>query len=121
MAIPILYWMLECTTCRTRRVVHDCYLEFVGTDMDEPAEGAGYGGLPLPERYTFLRGCAGPTRPIGSLFSPHDTEMWLHEPHVPQLLDRQQRDEWLSLMREAGLVKRREAGLVKRRWWQVWL
>ena len=58
-------------------------------------------------------------RPIGSLSSADDNVMWLAEPHVPQPLDRQRRDEWLSLMREAGLVKRPE-GLVKRRWWQIW-
>ncbi len=99
MAMPTLYWMLECGTCRVRRVVHDCYLEFVGTGN---APGEGYGGRPLEYRYDCLKGCPGPTRVVGSIFSPTDTEMWLHQPHKPIQLDQRQSEEWWRLLREAG-------------------
>ncbi len=103
-AIPVLYWMLECTGCGTRRVVRDCYLVFVGTPNDpDPAEGAGYSGPPLPERYRCTKGCPAPMRAVGSIFEPRDRTMWLHEPHRPIEMDQHQVDEWLRLIREAGL------------------
>ena len=37
MAIPVLYWMLECAECGSRLVAHDSYLKFVGTS--DPASG----------------------------------------------------------------------------------
>jgi hypothetical protein len=103
MALPLLYWMLECPQCGARRVVHDAYLEFVGAA--EPAPGAGWGGRPPPERYGCLKGCTGQPRVIGSIFRPEDREMWLHEPHEPRKLSRQESEEWQRLIREAGLVK----------------
>lgn len=42
--------MLECTACGSRCVVHDSYLEFVGTSDPNPPDGAGYGGPPLSEQ-----------------------------------------------------------------------
>jgi hypothetical protein len=60
MAIPILYWMLECTACGSRLVVHDSYLKFDGTSNPNPLPGDGYGGAPLPERYKCTKGCSRP-------------------------------------------------------------
>jgi len=101
-AIPILYWMLECTGCGTRRVVYDCYLVFVGSnDNFEP--GSGYSGPPLPERYSCAKRCAAPMREVGSIFEPQDRTMWLHDPHREIEMDRHQIDEWRRLIREAGL------------------
>jgi hypothetical protein len=103
-AIPILYWMLECTECGTQRVVHDCYLVFVGIPNDPlPAEGAGYSGPPLEERYSCTKGCTAAMRTIGSIFEPQDRTMWLHVPHKLIAMDQRQIDEWLQLIREAGL------------------
>jgi hypothetical protein len=42
-------------------------------------------------------------RAIGSIFEPQDRTMWLHEPHKPIAMDQRQIDEWLRLIREAGL------------------
>jgi hypothetical protein len=42
-------------------------------------------------------------RTVGSIFSPEDTEMWLHEPHEPIEMSQAQIDEWLQLIRAAGL------------------
>ena len=103
MAIPILYWMLECKGCGDRRVVHDSYLEFLGTSEPNPPPGAGYGGPPIAERYDCPNGCTDGLRVIGSIFSPEDTEMWLHEPHEPVEMDQEQIDQWRQLIREAGL------------------
>jgi len=97
MAIPILYWMLECEACHLRWVVHDCYLEYIGSEDADP-EGEGYGGRPLEERYPCPKGCAGPPGVIGSLFSPDDEVMWLFSPHEPRRLSRGQRDEWRTLI-----------------------
>jgi hypothetical protein len=102
--IPTLYWMLECRTCRTRRVVLDSYLEFVGSDDPYPAPGAGLGGAPLPERYRCLRGCSGPMSAIGSLDSPDKDYVWLEHPYRREAMDEGQRTEWLQLIREAGLL-----------------
>jgi hypothetical protein len=102
--IPTLYWMLECTGCRTRRVVHDCYLVHVPTSNDEePEEGDGYGGPPLPERYSCTKGCTAPMRAIGSISNPMDRTMWLHEPHKPIEMSQHQLNEWFRLIQEAGL------------------
>jgi hypothetical protein len=104
MAMPILYWMLECTRCGARRVVYGCYLELVSdgehdASADEPERlGAGYGGRPLPERYGCLEGCPETPRVIGSVFSPDDEEMWLHTPHEPRPMDARQRREWVRLI-----------------------
>jgi hypothetical protein len=99
MAIPILYWMLECSRCGSRRVVHACYLEYVGYFGPEPIHpGAGYGGRPLPERYGCLEGCPGPPQVLGSVFSPDDDVMWLHTPHEPRPMDARQRREWVRLI-----------------------
>jgi hypothetical protein len=96
--------MLECTECGTRRVVHDCYLVFIGTPNDpRTLEGAGYGGPPLAERYSCTKGCTAAMRAIGSIFEPQDSTMWLHEPHKPIEMDQRKIDEWLQLIREAGL------------------
>jgi hypothetical protein len=102
--IPVLYWMLECTGCGTKRVVRDCYLVFVGTLNDpDPMEGAGYSGPPLPERYGCTKGCPAPMRAVGSICKPRDTRMWLHKPHRPIEMDQHQLDEWLRLIQEARL------------------
>ena len=42
-------------------------------------------------------------RAVGSIFEPQDRTMWLHEPHRPIEMDQHQVDEWLRLIREAGL------------------
>jgi hypothetical protein len=110
MALPILYWMLECARCKSRRVVRDTYLEWVGTDEPNPAPGSGYGDRPLPERYGCLKGCPEPPRVIGSVFSPEDKTMWVHQPHHEVTMTGQQRQEWLQLIREAGLSGNEDAG-----------
>lgn len=98
MAIPTLYWMLECTECGTRFVVHDEYLKFVGNSEPNPGLGAGYGGPPLPERYTCARGCSRRLKVIGSIFDPEDKEMWLHAPHVPVWMTGALMNEWRQLI-----------------------
>ncbi len=70
MAIPVLYWMLECIACGARLVVHDSYLKFVSTSDPKPMPGTGYGGPPLPERYTCTNGCVQPMKAIGSIPMP---------------------------------------------------
>ena len=97
MAIPILYWMLECTGCHCRFVVHDCYLVFVGSSRPDPAPGEGYGGPPLPMRYTCVRGCADALQALGSTWEPDDDSMWLREPHVPVRQPESLRREWRYL------------------------
>jgi hypothetical protein len=104
MAIPILYWMLECTNCGRRRVVHDCYLVLVGTTDPDPVPGTGYTGPPLPERYGCSMGCSKGMRVIGSIDEPGDRIMWLDEPHEPIAMDQQRIAEWLLLIKEAGLA-----------------
>ena len=103
MAIPVLYWMLECTECGLRRVVHDTYLEFVGTPDPNPLFGAGYGGLALPDRYPCTKGCKRGMRAIGSIFGPDDLDMWLYEPYIRVEMSEAQRAEWARLIREADL------------------
>ena len=103
MAIPVLYWMLECKGCGGRRVVHDSYLELIGTSEPNPPPGAGYGGPSLTERYGCANGCSEGMRAVGSIFSREDTEMWLHEPHERIEMSQEQIDEWLQLIRAAGL------------------
>jgi len=103
MAIPILYWMLECTACGSRLVVHDCYLRFVGTSDPYPNLGGGYEGPSLPERYRCTNGCSGPMKAIGSIFRPNDKEMWLHDPHVCVSMTKAQLNEWRQLIRAARL------------------
>jgi hypothetical protein len=106
MALPILYWLLECTECGARRVVHDTYLLFVGTTDPHPMEGAGYSGPPLPERYKCKKECSAATmRVIGSLHAPQDHTMWLHEPHKKVKLTLRQIIEWRWLIWEADLKK----------------
>jgi hypothetical protein len=99
MAIPVLYWMLECTACGSRRVVHDCYLVFVGSSDPNPAPGEGYEGPPLPARYTCTKGCRRPMKAIASITHPSDEEMWLHQPHVRVRMTKEQADEWRRLLR----------------------
>ena len=100
MALPMLYWMLECTACATRFVVRDSYWKFVGTSDPDPDPDAGYdyGGSPLPGRYTCIKGCSHPLKAIGAVWSPDDRTMWLHEPHVQVTLTRAQSDEWRRLI-----------------------
>jgi len=105
MAIPVLYWMLECTACGTRFVVHDSYRKFVGYSTPDPQPGDGYGGPPLPERYTCAKGCSRPLRPIGAIRGTDDEEMWLHDPHVPVKMTRARTKEWQQLIQAAGLAE----------------
>jgi hypothetical protein len=104
MALPFLYWMLECKHCGTRRVVHDTYLQFVGTSHPFPEPGEGYGGPPLEERYGCTKGCSQQMQVIGAIFGPGDTKMWLHKPHIPVDMDPSQIEEWRRLIREAGFA-----------------
>ena len=104
MAIPELYWMMECTGCQTRRVVFDCYLVFVGfPEGTEPKTDGGYTGPPLPERYSCTKGCAAPMRVIGSMFDLKDRTMRLHEPYEEIEMNWFKRREWKRLVREAGM------------------
>ena len=121
MVIPVLYWMLECTTCGSRLVVHDSFLRFVGTSDPDPPTGGGYGGPPLPERYTCTKGCSRPMKVIGSIFNPDDEEMWLHKPHVPVKMTKAQSDEWRQLIQAAGVSGGGTSKVAPRRaWWRLW-
>ena len=103
MALPTIYWLLECTKCGARHVVHDTYLVFVGTTDPHPVFGAGYRGPPLPERSNCKKGCCAAMRVIGSLYKPDDHTMLLHEPRKRIKMTRRQINEWRQLIREAGL------------------
>ena len=121
MAIPVLYWMLECTACGSRRVVHDSYLQFVGTSDPDPQPGEGYEGPPLPERYTCTKGCSRPMKAVGSIFDPDDEEMWLHEPHVKVRMTKAQSNEWRRLIQAAGLGGGGTSNAWSRKaWWRIW-
>jgi len=102
MAIPALYWMLECTACGSRFVVYDTYLKFVDTSKPIPVSGEGYEGPPLPERYECAKGCSRSLKAIGSIFRPDDEEMWLHTPHVPVKMTKAQSQEWRQLIEVAA-------------------
>ena len=104
-AIPRNFWMLECTECRTRFVVLDTYLAFVGAKGPFPIPGEGYGGPPLPERYTCAKGCARPMRVIGWIHDPDDGVMYSDEPYVRIHMTEAQAAEWRELIRTAGLDK----------------
>ena len=101
MAIPELYWMLECKKCGARLVVHDSYLKFVGTSLPNPAPGSGYGGPPLPERYGCIKGCSRSMKALGCIDTPDDRTMWLNEPHVPIEMTMARSREWQRLIQEA--------------------
>lgn len=103
MTVPMLYWMLECRNCSTRRVVCDTFLERVSTGGGIPAPGAGWGGRELPQRYGCLKGCTGRPRVIGSIYSPNDEAMWVDGSYRAVRMDLKQRAEWASLLGEAGL------------------
>jgi hypothetical protein len=122
MAIPELYWMLECTQCAARLVVHDSYLEFVGTSDPNPSPGDGYGDVPLPERCSCPKGCQRSLNALGSIFDASDREMWLHEPHVPIALTKAQSAGWRRLIEEAGYVGNADITFVppRRPWWKAW-
>ena len=104
-AIPVLYWMLECTECHTRFVVHDCYLVFVGAKGPFSMPGEGYEGPPLPERYTCAKGCARPLKVIGCIHDPDEEEMWIEKPYGRVQMTEVQAQEWRDLIRAAGLPK----------------
>jgi hypothetical protein len=99
MAMQILYWMLECPRCGARRVVHDCFQEFIGGKY-AGFPGGGYGGLSLPDRYRCLRGCWGPMRAIAWVDSADVETMWLTEPHQRQQMSKEQSEEWVRLIQE---------------------
>lgn len=103
MAIPKLYWMLECNACGSRRVVYDQWLDFVGNCDADPRPGDGFGGTPLPDRYHCANGCTRGMRALGSIHEPGDRTMWLSEPHIPIELDQTEVDDWSRLIREADL------------------
>ena len=104
MAIPILFWMLECTGCGARLVVHDSYLKFIGTGSQSLLPGAGYGGPPLPDRHTCSKGCAEPMMAIGSIGGLGDPTMRLHDPYVLIEMTKAQSDEWRRLVQEADYL-----------------
>lgn len=93
MALPVLYWMLECRGCGGRRVVRDSYRRFVGGPSAEFA-GGGYGGPPLEERYDCRHRCGSGMRVVGSVFGAADSHMWTHEPHQRVPLSVWQRGQW---------------------------
>jgi hypothetical protein len=99
MALPVLYWMLECPRCRSRRVVRDTYLEWLG---GTGPPGSGYGGRPLPARYPCPEGCDREPRVIGSIFKVGDEEMMVAESRRKKMNERL-RKEWTTLIRKAGL------------------
>lgn len=99
MAIPVLYWMIECTKCGARRVVHDSWLLPVPDPEGRRITGGGHGGPALPERHGCVNACSAPMRAIGSLREPTDTRMWLHDPHLLIDLDDRQIEEWRELIR----------------------
>ena len=103
MATAYLFWMLECGTCHTRRVVRDFYGD---TDTENVNRGRREcaPGRPLPERYICLQGCTGRLRIVSNVCSPDDDTIWLGESRVPRPLSQPQRDEYKALIREAGLV-----------------
>jgi hypothetical protein len=125
LALPLLYWMLECPRCGTRRVVRDQNVHysydpksdtrrkpgvsFVPDSGALPSVGIGYGdvpGPPIEERYSCSKKCSGSLRVVGSIFRPQDREMRLRtgprEPIKIIKMDQQQIDEWLRLIRAAG-------------------
>src|SRR5688572_13349060 len=119
MAIPRLYWMLECTACGGRLVVFDSYLKFVGTPNPIPHEGEGYEGPPLPERHKCPKGCLNSLNAVGSISHPSERTMWLAKPHVPVEMTNEQLDEWRRLIDEAGLfISGRSTPA--RTWWKIW-
>jgi hypothetical protein len=120
MAIPQLYWMLECTGCATRFVVHDSYLRWVGTSNPNAPEGAGYEGPPLPERHRCPKYCATPLKAIASLSSPYEPTMWLFQPHIPIEMTEDQSEEWRRLIRDAGLAESRDHIATSKPWWRIW-
>ena len=105
MAIPVLYWMLECTGCGARRVVRDRFLLQISSWNPKRAAGAGYGGPPLPERYRCSKGCSRRLKAIGSIHRPDDETMWLHEPHQPVKMTQAQIDEWRRLIETASTLE----------------
>jgi len=116
MAIPVLYWMLECTACGSRLVVHDSYYAFIGnpdrksslgTDnilKEFDAMGRGYGGPPLTERYTCKKGCAQSMKAIGWVHSLTDETMWLQDSRMSIKMTRAQRKEWMELTKGGRLI-----------------
>ena len=119
MAIPRLYWMLECTGCRRRFVVYDSYLKFVGTRNPIPYDGEGYEGPPLPERHKCSEGCLHPLKAVGSISFPGDRTMWLFQPHIPVEMTEDQIGEWTRLIDEAGL-SRSGRSMASRPRWRIW-
>lgn len=101
--LPTLYWMLSCTGCGCRFVVHDTYLvcDPPGSD-DDRSPGAGYSGLPVFMRHACVRGCASGLEAVGSLFNADDEKMWLHDPYIPVPLSPPLRDEWRYLIEQPG-------------------
>jgi hypothetical protein len=121
MAIPVLYWMLECTDCGARLVVHDCYLVLVGGRDPAADSDTGYEGPPLPQRHRCVHGCDRPMRAVGSMFSPDDRTMWLHDPHVPITMTKTQSREWRRLLQEPGYAGNPAVAFVptKEPWWEL--
>lgn len=98
MAIPTLYWMLECSGCHCRFVVYDSYLVFLGTDRPDPQPGDGYGGPPLPMRYSCVRGCADTLHAVGSIHQLDDTQMRLNIPSMSMEMPEHLEKEWRYLL-----------------------
>ena len=107
MAMPVLYWLLECTKCGARRVVRGTWLEAVRPpDIDPsggwPIPGSEYGGQGLDERNRCLR-CLGKVRKLASTFSAQSREMSDYDADgkyksVHREMTQEEFEEWTALI-----------------------
>jgi hypothetical protein len=106
LAIPPLYWMIECAGCGARPIVFETFLVFVGLSIrmlpSDPGTTQRHSMSAIPAR----RECVQPMKTIGSIGYVDDEKMWLYEPHVPVTMTKPQADEWRHLIEVAGLQRR---------------
>ena len=100
LAIPTLYWMLECTGCHCRFVVHDCYLVLVPTSNSNLLIPNEYSGPPLPLRYSCVRGCTDRLQTVGSISRPDGDNMSLIDPRIPVSMSDAMCEEWQYLSQD---------------------